>query len=109
VLASNRVDKHALKVIQDGERALLTANAQLETAAPTVLLRGLAECLLSVDDTEIRLGKGEVRSISVADRSRLTIPHTLDVEITAGSSIEGCPERLTRHEKVLTRLVLLQA
>jgi DNA repair exonuclease SbcCD ATPase subunit len=88
VLARNRVDKRALKKIQDAERALLTANAQLETAAPTVLLRGLAECLLSIDDSEIRLGKGEVRTIPVADRSRLTIPNTLDVEITAGSSTE---------------------
>ena len=94
LLASNRVDKRALKAIQDGERALLTANAQLETAAPTVLLRGLAECLLSIDDSEIRLGKGEVRSISVADRSRLTIPHMLDVEITAGSSIEGLARKV---------------
>jgi len=103
VLASNRVDKHALKVIQDGERALLTANAQLETAAPTVLLRGLAECLLSVDDTEIRLGKGEVRSISVADRSRLTIPHTLDVEITAGSSIEGMSRKVNEAREGLDK------
>jgi DNA repair exonuclease SbcCD ATPase subunit len=93
-LARNRVDKRALKAIQDAERASLTANAQLETAAPTVLLRGLAECLLSIDDAEIRLGKGEVRSISVADRSRLTIPDTLDVEITAGSSTEGLSRKV---------------
>jgi hypothetical protein len=49
---------------------------------------------LSIDDSEIRLGKGEVRSITVADRSRLTIPHTLDVEITAGSSIEGLSRKV---------------
>lgn len=94
VLARNRVDKRALKAIQDAERALLTANAQLETAAPTVLLRGLAECLLSIDGSEIRLGKGEVRTISVADRTRLTIPHLLDVEITAGSSTEGLSRKV---------------
>jgi len=93
-LARNRVDNRALKAIQDAERSLLTANAQLETAAPTVLLRGLAECLLSIDDSEIRLGKGEVRTISVADRSRLTIPNTLHVEITAGSSTEGLSRKV---------------
>jgi len=49
---------------------------------------------LSIDDSEIRLGKGEVRSIPVADRSRLTIPDTLDVEITAGSSIEGMSRKV---------------
>ena len=103
VLARNRVDKRALKAIQDGERALLTANAQLETAAPTVRLRGLAACLLSIDDSEIRLGKGEVRSISVADRSRLTIPHTLDVEITAGSSIEGMSRKVNEAREGLDK------
>jgi DNA repair exonuclease SbcCD ATPase subunit len=103
VLARNRVDKRALKAIQDAERALLTANAQLETGAPTVLLRGLAECPLSIDDSEIRLGKGEVRTISVADRSRLTIPHTLDVEITAGSSTEGLSRKVEEAREGLDK------
>lgn len=89
VLALNSVDIRALKAIQDAERTFLTANAQLEMGSPSVLLRGLAECLLSIDDSEIRLEKGEVRTISVADRSRLTIPGTLDVEITAGTGTEG--------------------
>ena len=89
LLARNRVDKRALKAIQEAERAFLTANAQLETAAPNVLLRGLAECRLSIDDAEIRLGKGEVRTILVADRSRLTIPNSVDVQITAGSTTEA--------------------
>ncbi len=101
VLARNRVDKRALKTIQDAERALLTANAQLETAAPTALLRGLAECLLSIDGSEIRLGKGEVRTISVADRSRLTIPRMLDVEITAGSSTEGLSRKVDQAREGL--------
>jgi hypothetical protein len=83
-----------LKAIQDAERALLTASAQFETGAPSVLLRGLADCQLSIDDSEIKLGKGEVRTISVADRSRLTIPDTLDVEITAGSSVEGLSRKV---------------
>ena len=93
MLARNRVDKRALKAIQDAERALLTASAQLETAAPTVLLRGLAECLLSIDGSEIRLGKGEVRSISVADRSRLTLSNTLDVEITCRFKYRGAVQK----------------
>ncbi|RJR29889.1 MAG: hypothetical protein C4576_34465 [Desulfobacteraceae bacterium] len=94
VLARNRVDKGALKAIQDAERAFLFANAQLETGAPSVLLRGLAECLLFIDDSEVKLGKGEVRTISVADRSRLTVPGMLDVEIVAGSSVEGLSRRV---------------
>lgn len=101
VLAQNKVDNRALEAIQDAERAFLTANAQLETGAPSVLLRGLADCRLSVDDAEIRLRTGEVRTISVADRSKLTIPGMLDVEITAGSSTE----RLSRKVEEARRLL----
>ena len=57
--------------------------------------------MLSIDDAEIRLGKGEVRTISVADRSRLTIPGTLDVEITAGSSTEGLSRKVEDARRVL--------
>ncbi len=101
VLARNKVDSRALKSIQDAERGLLTANAQLQTGAPSVLLRGLADCRLSVDDAEVKLGKGEVRTISVADRSRLTIPGALDVEITAGSSAEGLSRKVEDARRVL--------
>ena len=101
VLARNSVDNRALKAIQVAERVFLTANAQLEMGAPSVLLRGLAECLLSIDDSEIRLGKGEVRTISVADRLRLTVPGMLDVEITAGSSTEGLSRKVEEARRVL--------
>jgi len=101
VLARNRADNRALKAIQDAERAFLTANAQLETGAPSVLLRGLAECLLSIDDSEVRLGKGEVRTLSVADRSKLTIPGTLDIEISAGSSTESLFRKVEEAQRIL--------
>ncbi len=83
------------------ERAFLTANAQLETGPPSVLLRGLADCQLSVDDAEIKLGTGEVRTISVADRSKLTIPGMLDVEITPGSSTDKLLRKVQDARRVL--------
>lgn len=100
-LARNKVDNRRLKAIQDAERGLLTANAQLQTGAPSVLLRGLADCRLSIDDAEITLGKGEVRTFPVADRSRVTIPGALDVEITAGSSAEGLSRKVEEARRVL--------
>jgi len=101
VLARNKVDSRALKSIQDAELGLLTANAQLQTGAPSVLLRGLADFRLSVDDAEVNLSKGEVRTISVADRSRLTIPGALDIEITAGSNVEGLSRKVEETRRVL--------
>jgi DNA repair exonuclease SbcCD ATPase subunit len=100
-LSRNKVDARTLKSIEDAERGLLTANAQLQTGAPNVLLRGLANFRLSVDDAEVILGKGEVRTFSVADRSRLTIPGALDVEITAGSSAEGLSRKVEDTRRAL--------
>lgn len=103
LLARNKVDASALKAIQDAERGLLTASAQLQTGAPSVLLRGLADCRLSIDDAEVKLGKGEIRTISVADRSRLTIPGALDVEIKAGSSAEGLSIKVEEARALLDK------
>jgi hypothetical protein len=101
VLARNRVDSRALKAIQDAERGLLGANAQFETGAPSVLLRGLAECSLEIDDAASILRKDEVRTISVADGVRLTIPGALHIEITAGSSTEGLSRKVAEARRAL--------
>lgn len=61
LLARNKVDSRALKAIQEAERGLLTTEAQLETGAANVLLRGLAECQLQIDDATVILGRDEVR------------------------------------------------
>ncbi len=101
VLARNKVDSRALKAIQEAERGLLAANAQLETGAPSVLLRGLAKCDLQIDDAAIVLGKDEVRTLSVADRMRLTIPGALDIEVTAGSSTEALSRKVAEARGAL--------
>lgn len=101
ILARNKVDSRALKSIQAAERGLLTANAQLQMGAPSVLLRGLADFHLSIDDTEVRLSKGEVRTIPVADKSRLSIPGALEIEVTAGASTEGLTRKVEEARRVL--------
>jgi hypothetical protein len=101
VLARNRVDSRVLKAIQDAERGLLAANAQLDTGAPSVLLRGLAECSLQIDDAASVLRKDEVRTMSVADGVRLTIPGALHIEITAGSSTEGLSMKVAEARRAL--------
>lgn len=100
-LAQNKTNTPALKAIQDAERGLLTADAQLETGAPSVLIRGLDRCRLQIDDVDTVLGKDEVRTLSVADRTRLTIPGALDIEITAGSSTEGLTQRVEEARRAL--------
>jgi DNA repair exonuclease SbcCD ATPase subunit len=101
VLARTRVDSGALKTIQEAERGLLAANAQLETGAPSVLLRGLDQCKLQINDADTVLGKDEVRTLFVADRIRLTIPGSLDMEITAGSSTAQLSRKVSEARRTL--------
>jgi DNA repair exonuclease SbcCD ATPase subunit len=103
LLAGNKVDALTLKAIQEAERGLLTVEAQLETGAPNVVLRGLAECRLQIDDAPVILGKDEVRTLSVGDRTRLTIPEALDIEITGGAGAEGLSRKVTEARRTLER------
>lgn len=100
-LARNKVGSGELKAIEEAERGLLTARARLETGAPSVSLRGLTECELQIDDTTTVLGKDEVRSFRVPERTRLTIPDRLEMEITAGSSIESLSKKAAQAERAL--------
>ena len=86
LLASSRVDEDTLKTIQKAERSLITAQAKLETGAPNVLLRGLANFDFQIDGEQTTISKDEELSLSVSDRVRVTIPGSLQMEITAGSS-----------------------
>lgn len=101
LLARNKVDSRVLKAIQEAERGLLTAEAQLETGAANVLLRGLVECRLQIDDTTVILAKDEVRTLSVADRRRLTLPEALEIEITGGAGTEGLSGKVAAARRAL--------
>ncbi|MCX5998389.1 MAG: hypothetical protein NTU41_02050, partial [Chloroflexi bacterium] len=101
VLARNKVDSQALRAIEQSERGLLAANAQLETGAPSVLLRGLTQCRLQIDDAAVVLDKDETRMISVPDRARVTVPEVLYMELTAGSSTEGLSKKAAEARSAL--------
>jgi hypothetical protein len=94
VLTRNKLDDDALEAIRKAERAYLTASAKLELGVPSVLLRSLGECLLSIDDSEVKLDKGKELAIPVADKLRLAVPDMLEIEIAAGSSSEALYARV---------------
>jgi AAA ATPase domain len=101
VLAKNKVDADALKQIKEAELAYNTACAQMEIGSPGVLLRSISKCRLSIDGTEAVLDTNEVRKISVPDKITVSIPGTLDIEITAGSSIEGLARKVEDARQAL--------
>ena len=88
VLARNKMTSRALQAIQEAEKALLTAQAKLETGSPHVRICGLGECRMVIDGVEAALGKGDIRDVPVGDSLRLTIPRKLDIEVRAGASSE---------------------
>jgi len=101
VLAKNKVDAHALDRIKEAELGYKTASARMEIGSPSVLLRSISKCRLSIDGTEAVLDTNEVRTISVADKTRVSLPGTLDIEITAGTSIEGLARKVEAARQAL--------
>jgi DNA repair exonuclease SbcCD ATPase subunit len=94
VLAKNKVDARALDRIKKAELGYKTACAQMEIGSPSVSLRSISKCRLSIDGTEVVLDTNEVRTISVSDKTTVSVPEILDIEITAGSSIEGLAQKV---------------
>jgi len=101
VLANNRVDARALEMIKEAELGYKTGYAQMEIGSPSVLLHSISKCRLSIDGTEAVLDTNEVRKISVSDKTTVSIPGTLDIEITAGSSIEGLARKVEDARQTL--------
>ena len=101
VLAKNKVDARALDRIKEAELSYKTASAKMEIGSPSVLLRSISKCRLSIDDTEVVLDTNEVRKISVSDKTKVSIPGTLDMEITAGSSIERLARKVEDARQAL--------
>ncbi|MFA4972736.1 MAG: AAA family ATPase [bacterium] len=101
VLAKNKVDANALKRIKEAELSFNTASAQMEIGSPSVLLRSISKCRPFIDGTEVVLDTNEVRTISVSDKTKVSVPGILDIEITAGSSIEGLARKVESTRQVL--------
>ena len=101
MLAKNKVDARALDRIKEAELGYKTACAKMEIGSPSVLLRSISKCRLSIDGTEAVLDTNEVRKISVSDKTTVSIPGTLDIEITAGSSIEGLARKVEDARQAL--------
>ncbi|MBW1867993.1 MAG: hypothetical protein JRI73_01570, partial [Deltaproteobacteria bacterium] len=101
VLTKKGVNEETLKAIQKAERSLITAHAKLETGAPNILLRGLANFDFRIDGEQTTISKDDELSLSVSDRVRVTIPGSLQMEVTAGASssdlskkVEGAKQKL---------------
>jgi DNA repair exonuclease SbcCD ATPase subunit len=101
VLANNKVDSRVLDRIKKAELDYNSACAQMEIGSPSVLLRSISKCRLSIDGTDTVLDTNEVRKISVSDKTTVSIPGTLDIEVTAGSSIEGLARKVDGARNVL--------
>lgn len=87
-LATNKVDEQALESIEAAQTAAISADAKLEAKAPVVLLRGLVDCGLTKDGAVIKLRQGEERSFPVPDIVKFAVPGKVEIEITAGSSVD---------------------
>jgi DNA repair exonuclease SbcCD ATPase subunit len=104
VLVKNSVDEAIMQTILKAERSLITAQAMLETGAPNVLLRGLTDLDFKIDDEHTTIAKDEERSLSVSDRVRVTIPGSLQMDLTAGSSSSDLLKKVNEAKQKLGAL-----
>jgi DNA repair exonuclease SbcCD ATPase subunit len=104
VLVKNSVDEAIMQTILKAERSLITAQAMLETGAPNVLLRGLTDLDFQIDDENTTIAKDEERSLSVSDRVRVTIPGSLQMDLTAGSSSSDLLKKVNEAKQKLGAL-----
>jgi DNA repair exonuclease SbcCD ATPase subunit len=104
LLKRNRVDDGALKSIKKAESAFITAKAKLDTGAPNVLLRGLADLEYLIDGKPVKISLDEEAGYSVSDRLSVTIPGSLQIEVTAGSSASELLEEVRKAEEKLDAL-----
>ncbi len=102
LLTSNQVDEKRLKKIREAERELVIARAQQEAGSPSLLLRALTDLTLQIDGEQASIGKNEDKVLSVPDRVRLTIPETLDIEVTAGARAVDLSQRFEEAQEALT-------
>ena len=100
-ISNNKTTKRALNGINQAERELLTVKAKLEAGAPSVVLRGLAQCEITIDDDSSLIESGEARTLAVPERLRVSIPERLEIEIVAGSSTETLSRQVADAQAAL--------
>jgi flagellar hook-basal body complex protein FliE len=103
-LSLNKVDRRVLTAIEKAELELVAATAQFQIGAPSMLLRGLTDCRVSVDELELQLRDGETRTISVTGKTRLTVPRVVEIEIAAGSGTEELSRTVDEARRALSDL-----
>jgi DNA repair exonuclease SbcCD ATPase subunit len=106
ILETNKVDEAALHSIEEAKNNILKAKAKLEAKAPSVLLRGLRACKVTKDGKPIKLKKGEEFSCPVPDSAKFVVPDELEIEISAGSSIDTLLRAVENAESNLSELCI---
>ena len=104
LLTMNRVDENTLKTILKAERALITAQAKLDTGAPNIHLKGLANLDFQIDGKQTTVSKDEELSIPVSHRVCFVIPEALKLEVTAGSSSSDLSNKVDEAKQELGAL-----
>ena len=83
---------------------MIRADAKLGAKAPSVLLRGLGDCLITKDGVSIELGNGEELSYPIPDKVKFTVPDKFEMEITAGSSLDALSMKAGEAREILRNI-----
>jgi DNA repair exonuclease SbcCD ATPase subunit len=104
LLKTNHVDDDQLNKIQELERALDIAKAQLTAGAPSLNLKALTSLNFQIDDVPEQLDTNETTTLPVSDRVRVTIPNIIDIHVTAGASAADLARTVEKAKDILVRV-----
>jgi hypothetical protein len=104
-LATNAVDAGLLKKLEAAYVEFAQADARLHTEGPRIELVSNSELRLTVNDEEVTVPPAELQTWTVTDRTTLSLPGTATITVSAGRSLVGAQEELTKRSSTLASLL----
>ncbi|MFN2388006.1 MAG: AAA family ATPase [Actinomycetota bacterium] len=101
VVETSHVDQVLLERIRKNHLAVERARASLDAGSPSVRIAALARVTVAVDDEAAALAPGATIGRTVSERTTVTIPGVVEVEVAAGKSMETLSGACERAEAEL--------
>ena len=101
VIESNAVTAEAFEEVDTAHQEVLAARARVEAGAATVDIEALSELTLVVDDSEETLAEADRHGLVVSGTSRIVLPGTLSLTVSAGGDVARLAEGLRDAEEQL--------
>lgn len=103
-LEAARVDDELVEQIEKADRAVMRAEVAVQSAAASLDVTALSDLNLLLAGEEVELPTGTIRSVTVVDETRLTVPGIVQIGVTAGGGSRDVAAQLRDARDSFDRL-----